>query len=138
MPYLYDDEDNDPMNDDAMKEDPYLKYTTYSCKAEEDAWENGDIDRKIEIMETARDIRNSQILEGFLDDMEIPRGSECRSCPWIKEAIVEQYVADDDNMLPPDAYEVAHRMCAVCNAHSKEEQYEALQAFFEEEEKRDG
>jgi len=43
MPYLYDDEDNAPMNDDAMKEDPYLKYTTYSCKAEEEADLRGEI-----------------------------------------------------------------------------------------------
>ena len=31
------------MNDDAMKEDPYLKYTTYSCKAEEEADLRGEI-----------------------------------------------------------------------------------------------
>ena len=40
--YLYDDEDNAPMNDDALHEDPVLKYTTYSSKAEMKADERGE------------------------------------------------------------------------------------------------
>lgn len=139
MQYIYSDEDNAPMNDDAMREDPWLKYTTYSCKAEADAWENGDIDRHLEDLENARDIRRSQIYEGFLDDLEIPRGSACRNCPWMKEGIMEEWEheVDDDLIFPPFVYELAHRMCAVCNEHKDDDEnarYDAIQRFFEEEE----
>jgi hypothetical protein len=41
--YSYDDEDNAPMNDDAMREDPVLKYTTYSSREEMKADERGEI-----------------------------------------------------------------------------------------------
>ena len=39
--YSYDDEDNAPMNDDAMRDDPVLKYTTYSSVMEMKADEQG-------------------------------------------------------------------------------------------------
>jgi len=42
MGYIYNDEDNAPMRDDVLGEDPYRKYTTYSCKAEEKAYESGE------------------------------------------------------------------------------------------------
>lgn len=34
MAYIYNDEDNVPMNDDFMREDPVLKYTTYISREE--------------------------------------------------------------------------------------------------------
>jgi hypothetical protein len=43
MIHAYDDEDNAPMNDDVMPEDPVLKYTTYSSLAEMKAVESGEI-----------------------------------------------------------------------------------------------
>ena len=140
MLHAYDDEDNSQMNDEVLGEDPWLKYTTYSCKAEEDAWESGEIDRRLEMMEEARDIRRSQIREGFLDDLEIPRGSRCRECEWMQEGVIERFEddVDDDLVMNPDAYDLAHRMCAVCNAHSEEERDDALQEFFEKEDAGDG
>ena len=122
MAYIYNDEDNVPMS-----EDPWLKYTTYSCKAEADAWENGDIDRQIEAMETAREIRECQIREGFLDDLEIPRDSECRDCAWMQEGIIDQFEADDDLMLPGHAYDTAKRMCEWCKSGKD------MDEFFERE-----
>lgn len=121
MPYIYNDEDNAPMNDDAWSE-----------------WE-----RKLEEQENARDIRQSQMYEGFLDDMEIPRGSECRDCPWMKEGILEAFESevDDDLCYPSDVYDIAHRMCEVCNQHkddSEDDRYDALREFFEEEDRKNG
>jgi len=43
MAYVYEDEDNVPMNDDVMPEDPWLKYTTYSCKEEYEADIRGEV-----------------------------------------------------------------------------------------------
>ena len=40
--YLYDDEDNAPMLDNVMPEDPVLKYTTYSSKMEMVAADRGE------------------------------------------------------------------------------------------------
>lgn len=121
MAYIYNDEDNAPMNDDAWAD-----------------WE-----RRQEEMETAREIRQCQIYEGFLDDMEIPRGSSCRECPWMKEGILEAFYqeVDDDLCYPGDVYDLAHRMCEVCNQHkddSEDERYDALREFFEEEDRKDG
>lgn len=137
MPYIYNDEDNVPMNDDAWA-GPHNP-TVYNSRDEMEYVESGEWERRMEAMEEAKEIRKCMIWEGFMDDMELPRGSACRECPWMKEGILEQYdhLADDDNILPADVYDLAHRMCAVCNAHSEEERYDAIQAFFEEEEQKD-
>ena len=42
MAYIYNDEDNVPMNDDVLPEDPVLKYTTYSSREEMKADERGE------------------------------------------------------------------------------------------------
>ena len=42
MSYLYDDEDNAPMRGDVMREDPVLKYTTYSSKLEMQMADRGE------------------------------------------------------------------------------------------------
>ena len=121
MPYLYDDEDNYPMNEDALAD-----------------WE-----RKQEAMEAAREIRQSQAYCGFMDDMEIPRGSACWECPWMKEGILEAFYheVDDDLCYPEFVFDLAHRMCAVCNQHkndSEEERWDALDQFFREEDEKNG
>jgi len=42
MPYIYNDEDNVPMNDNVLPDDPVLKYTTYSSLEEMKAVEHGE------------------------------------------------------------------------------------------------
>lgn len=141
MPYIYNDEDNAPMNDDAWA--GYHNPTVYSSRDEMEYVESGELERRMEAMEEAKEIRKCMIWEGFMDDMEIPRGSACRECPWMKEGILEQYdhLADDDNILPADVYELAHRMCEVCNQHkddSEDERWDALDKFFREEDEKNG
>ena len=41
MPYIYNDEDNAPMND---VEDPIMKYTTYQSREEMESAERGELD----------------------------------------------------------------------------------------------
>lgn len=135
MLHCYDDEDNAPMTEDAFN--GYHNPTVYTSAAEMNWVESGKWEEYLEAMETAKEIRQSQIWEGFLDDLEIPRGGACRECPWMKEAILEQFdhEADDDGILPPYVYDLAHLMCAVCEKHkndTEDERYDALQAFFAE------
>ena len=95
-------------------------------------------DRRIENQQEARDIREACIREGFLDDLEIDRGSPCRKCQWMKETILDNAVseADDDFQVPEDFFDCARRMCEVCKAHKPEERDEALDTFWKEEDEK--
>ena len=140
MKHAYDDEDNAPMTEDAWE---FHNPTVYIYREEMKAYDSGEADRIAEERENAREIMQSQLYEGFLDDMEIPRGSACRECPWMKEGILEAYESEalDDMAYPSDVYDLAHRMCAVCNAHkddSEEERWQALEEFFREEDEKNG
>ena len=92
-------------------------------------------DEMIEARETAREIRECGIREGFMDDLEIPRGSACRKCAWMNVYILDEYIdlVDDDNIMPGDIYDLARRMCAECKAHTVAERNTALRAFFDKE-----
>lgn len=112
--------------------------SVYSNKAEENYWENGGYEADLEARETARDIRESIIREGFLDAMEIPRESVCRDCAWMNEAILDNAIseADDDYQVPGDFFDQARRMCEVCRQHTPEERDEALRVFWKEEDEK--
>ena len=116
MSYIYNDEDNVAMNDDFLG---YHNPTVYLSRAEMEYYESGQADRDYEDRENARDIRRSQIREGFLDDLEIERGSKCRECPWLKECVIEAYEdqADDDLIMPGEAYDLAKGICRTCMAN---------------------
>lgn len=127
----YDDEDNYPMSED----DRWAKYTGYSCKAEADYYENGGYERDMEAKEAEKDYRESQIKEGFLDDLGFLRGSKCRKCEWMQECVIDQFedLADDDYVMPGEAYDLAQRMCKVCKTTPEEKRDDALRDFFEKE-----
>ena len=130
MNLVYDDEDNVP-----MVEDPYLKYTTYTSKAEADYFENGGFEQDLEAREAAKDMRRSQFREGFMDDLGLERGCPCRECDWLKEGVIEAWEdqADDDGILPGEAYDLAKRMCECCKTHSVDQRDDALYEFFKKE-----
>ena len=112
--YIYNDEDNYPMND------PFNGYhnpTVYSSLSEMKYFESGQWERDQDAREEAKEIRESMIREGFMDDLQIPRDSECRKCAWLIEGILEQYEADDDFTMPAFCYEIAEGMCKVCKAN---------------------
>lgn len=131
--YIYNDEDNVPMIDD-----PWMKYTTYSCKAEADAVESGSFDREQDRIEEARDMKRDMIRERFLDDLGFERKDPCRGCAWMKEGVIEQFedIADDDLEMPSEAYDLAERMCAECRKYKEEERYDALTEFFRKEDEK--
>jgi hypothetical protein len=116
------------MGRDELYSDSWGELTTYSCKAEADFIERGGIEKRLEMIETAREIRECQVREMFLDALEIPRDSKCRDCAWLQEGIIDQYSPDDDNCLPEYAFDIARRMCEVCKATGGDD--EALTAFF--------
>ena len=132
MGYVYDDEDNEAMYN---TEDLWMKYTTYSCKAEADYYENGGYERDLEAREAARDERRSCIREGFLDDLGFLRGSECRGCAWMLECVIEAFEdqVDDNLIMPGEAYNLAQRMCHVCRTTCVERREDALDEFFRKE-----
>ena len=113
MPYIYNDEDNAPMNEDAFS--GFHNPTVYTDLAEMKYYESGKWEQAIEAMETAREIRECQIREGFMDDLGLER--ECRECPWLIEGIIEQYETDEDGILPAFCYDIAEGMCKVCKAN---------------------
>ena len=132
MPYIYNDEDNNSMNDPF---DGPHNPTVYSSRDEMEWYESGEYDRYMDALQDAKDLRRCQIREGFLDDMGFARDSKCRECPWMIEGVIEAFEdqADDDLIMPGDAYDTAQRMCKVCKTHREEEREDALDAFFREE-----
>ena len=117
------------MGRDELYSDSWGELTTYSCKAEADFIERGGIEERLEMIETAREIRDCQVREMFLDALEISRDSKCRECPWLNEGIIDQYSPDEDNCLPEFAFDIARRMCEVCKTTGRDE--DALYEFIE-------
>ena len=113
--YVYNDEDNYPMNEDPF--DGYHNPTVYTSRAEMKYYESGQADRDADARQEAIEIRQSMIREGFMDDLGIERGSKCRKCPWMIEGILEQYEPDEDLMMPGFCYDIAEGMCKVCRAN---------------------
>ena len=132
MGYIYNDEDNEAMHDPFMG---YHNPTVYLSRSEMDYYENGGYERDMEAMEAARDYRKSQIREGFLDDLGFLRDSKCRECPWMQEGVIEAFEdqADDNLIMPGEAYDLAQRMCRVCKTTPENGREAALDDFFEKE-----
>lgn len=108
--YVYNDEDNYPMNDDV------LGTTVYGSRSEMNYYESAEYDRELDARQEAQEIRDCQVREFFLDTIGIDRGSDCRNCQWLRE-ILEQYEPDDDLMFPPDCYDIAEGICEACRAN---------------------
>lgn len=110
-----------------MGEDPWLKYTTYSCKAEELAYESGEYDRYMDRLQDAKDAARAAKHEEYLN--ELCMEGECRNCDWLKEAFLEQY--EDEEFMPPEAIDQIHMMCKVCrdNEGDPDKQYDAIDDF---------
>ena len=56
------------------------------------------------------------IVEGFLDDLGIGRGTLCRKCKWMMR-ILSEFNADEDMRMPGFCYDMAHDICKVCKAN---------------------
>ena len=104
--YLYDDEDNAPMN-----EDPWRKYTVYSCKAEADYYENGGYEEELEAREAAYREKKQKWMDGILDFLKLEGG--CRECPWITE-LAEGFMGDDGQMSG-NQLDFLKMLCVGCN-----------------------
>lgn len=111
--YIYNDEDNVAMNDDFLG---YHNPTVYLSRAEMEYYESGQAERDREDMESAKEYRESQIREGFLDDLQIERDSSCRRCSWIAE-ILNQFSPDEDGVMPGYCYDLAKGICRECMAN---------------------
>ena len=111
-----------------MDEDPWLKYTTYSCKAEELAYESGEYDRYMDRLQDAKDAARSARREEILDELGME--GECRNCDWLKEAFLEQY--EDGDYIPVEDICHIQMMCKIChdNEGDPDKQYDAIDEYF--------
>ena len=106
MNYVYNDEDNAPMN-----EDEWRKYTTYSCKAESDYYENGGFEADQEARESAYAELKKEHMEAVLDKLGLEGG--CRECDYILET-AEGFM-DSNGKMGPYQFEHLHMMCVGCH-----------------------
>ena len=102
--YIYNDEDNAPM------EDPWMKYTVYSSKAEADYYENGGHEAEIEAKEAAYQEKKKGWMDGLLDILKLEGG--CRECPWINET-AEGFM-DDNGQITGNQLDYLRHMCLGC------------------------
>lgn len=110
MGYVYNDEDNAPMNDDAFGEDVWRKYTVYSGKAEADAVESGEYDenRKAAYEKVRQSIDNA--LEGLADMLCLT--GECRNCDRFRD-LAEGFM-DVNRMISDEQYRFLEMQCSIC------------------------
>ena len=104
--YIYNDEDNAPMNDD-----PWMKYTTYSCKAEAEAIENGEYFRDLIAEREERMQQHEEWMDNLLDDLKLE--GKCRECPYIIET-AEGFM-DDDGFVTFEQKEFIRLTCVGCH-----------------------
>ena len=106
MPYIYNDEDNYPMNEDQI-----MKYTVYSSRAEMKAVESGEYFRDLEAKEDARIAREAEWMNNLLDDLKLEGG--CRKCPYIIETA--EALMDDKGSVSFEQKEFIRLTCAGCH-----------------------
>lgn len=106
MGIIYDDEDNAP-----MVEDPWLKYSVYSCKGEADYYESGQWEADEEAKEAARDAKQKECMDGILDMLQLTGG--CRKCSWIIET-AEGFIAEGQS-VSSEQLDYLHLMCVGCH-----------------------
>lgn len=105
MFFVYEDEDNSPMNEDVF-------------------------DRVMEATNTARELRGTMVKERFMDNLQIPRGSACRDCIYIIDGVIKQYRADDDLEMPGFCYDIAKGVCNVCK-NTIGDKHDAIRKYLE-------
>ena len=106
MPYIYNDEDNNPMN-----EDPIMKYTTYMTRVQME-FDESDLPDHF-YYEHERVIRNymeDKALDGLALVLGMSEG--CRECPWFIETAEGFF--DEDNQISAEQMDYLHLMCVGC------------------------
>lgn len=124
MPYIYNDEDNAPMNDEAFApggglypryndcgEDLLMKYTGYQSEAEARYYENGGYEADLEAKEEARRQQYEELKENLLDELKLEGG--CRECPYILET-AEGFI-DENGSVTFEQKEFLRLQCSGCH-----------------------
>ena len=110
-----------------MDEDPWLKYTTYSCKAEEEADRMATLDRYYDRLQDAKDAARAAKHEEYLNELGME--GECRNCDWLKEAFLEAW--EDEDCIPAEEINRIQMMCKISkdNDGDPDKQYDAIDTF---------
>lgn len=110
MPYIYNDEDNSPMNEDLI-----MKYTTYMTRAQMEFDESDLSDHYYD--EHERVIRN-YMEDKALDGLALVLGlsEKCLECPYFYET-AEGFL-DNENQISTEQMEYLKIQCAGCKGQA--------------------
>ena len=98
-------------NDEGSLEDPIMKYTVYSSRAEMEAVESGRYFDDLEAKDEAKRQREKEALEGLLDVLGLTGG--CRKCPYITET-AEGFL-NSSNSISVGQLDFLKACCAGCD-----------------------
>ena len=108
MPYIYNDEDNMPMNDDPVENLHHV--TGYLSFEEMRAVESGEYDAHLAERKEAEYQKQKDHLEGLLDMLELT--GKCRECPWICE--LGEGFLDNNGMISNEQFMYLESTCKLC------------------------
>lgn len=107
MPYIYNDEDNEPMNDDFMgAHNP----TVYSSRAEMKYVESGEYFLDKEEMLDYKRRKMDERLDGLAMVLGLSEG--CRKCPWFEET-AEGFL-DENKQISVEQMDYLKLQCVGC------------------------
>ena len=107
MPYIYNDEDNNPMND------PYenLHHVTGCLSFKEmRAVESGEYEERLDAEKEARYQQERDAMDGLLDMLGLT--GKCRECPYVVE-LAEGFF-DENGLISNEQYEYLEHNCKLC------------------------
>lgn len=103
--YVYDDEDNESMNDRVMK------YTTYSSRAEMEYYESGQADQDAFVRKWEEEKeKERRAVEGLADMLELT--GDCRKCPDFVE-LAEGFFSYN-GLISSEQVDFLKHQCSAC------------------------
>ena len=110
--YIYNDEDNAPMNDDPF--DGPHNPTVYNYREEMKYYESGQYERDLEAREASVRKRHEDAIKSVMDQLGLE--GKCRKCDWIQD-LADGFLTDDDKMFSSQ-FDYLKSLCSSCD-HGK-------------------
>lgn len=92
-----------------MRDDIWMKYTTYSCRAEAEAFESGQYFADLEAKEEAKRQKEKETIDGVMDVLGLT--GKCRECAWISE-LAEGFLFRDQ--ISGEQLDYLEHICKLC------------------------
>ena len=126
MPYIYNDEDNVPMNDPVEQLHHVTGYLSFE---EMNAFESGELEEWLEAEKEARYQRERDALDGLLDMLNLT--GKCRECPYVVE-LAEGFL-DKNGLISNEQFEYLERSCKLCGGKGTGIVPEKVQGWLDKE-----